>query len=302
MKRKAILTALAIIGLAALAFQTSSAQAPTGSITNVINDSTNILWDFSLLSGLQQINMDIVTGSHGKTNDVQVSFADPFIQDAKGKFVGAGTNPVTIMRLQVITTNTMVNNTNIMVSTTNILDHTTNDMAVLTKGSASGADRIDRFTFTAKATGEAMLQGQLRKVSASKTFTIGLSAITHVLFGRASQTVSAAGLGSVSDHFVIGPLPLFEFGLGDGSWTLVLNFAAPGTDPNKLTGDATVTLGTGLSFPYSFTGAYAPHTGQSKLNLKGHDAGLGSTIQVTLQATNVIRIVGRVSGQTIHVK
>jgi hypothetical protein len=175
-------------------------------------------------------------------------------------------------------------------------------MACQTKGSASGANRIFRFTFTAKATGEAMLEGQLRKVTASRTFTITLSAITQVYFGRLSQTASAAGLGTLSDNLMINPASLFQLDLGDGSWTLVLNFDAPGTIPNKLTGNATVTLATGLSFPYAFTGTYTPRTGQSKLNLKGHDAGLGSTLQVTLQGSDVTRMVGRVSGQAINVK
>ena len=279
MKRATILTAIAILGLAAATVQTSSAQAPTGSLTNLISGSTNVLWDFSLIDPLQHIDWNIEQASHGGgSNEVEIIFDDPYTADAKGKLSGAGTTSVAIITQQ---------------------DDTTNNMTYQTKGSVSGTKGVGHLTFSAKIAGQATLQQKLRNVSAAGTYTVMFNANSNTVTGRQSRHASASGLGSISDQKAIsGTIPS---SLGDGSWTLVLTFT-PGSNTNKLSGDATVTLNTGLSYPYTFTGTFTPHTGQSKLNLKGHDAGLGSTVQVTLQGSDIIRIVGRVAGQTVNLK
>src|SRR5258706_8860797 len=97
MKTRTIQTAIAILGLSILTAQISSAQAPTGSITNLIIGSSNVLWDFSLVQPLQHIDMDIESISHGGgTSQVEIIFDDPYTQDAKGKLAGAGTTSVAI--------------------------------------------------------------------------------------------------------------------------------------------------------------------------------------------------------------
>src|SRR5215813_3148429 len=96
MKTKVILTTIALFGLSALTIQICSAQAPTGSITNVIAGTTNVLWDVSLVPQLQHIDLDIVSISHGDTNEVEILFDDPFTQDAKGKLAGTGTTSIDV--------------------------------------------------------------------------------------------------------------------------------------------------------------------------------------------------------------
>ena len=44
---------------------------------------------------------------------------------------------------------------------------------------------------------------------------------------------------------------------------------------------------------------YVASTGQSKLSLKGVDAGLGSVLTVTLHNSEIATIKGKVSGQTV---
>jgi hypothetical protein len=107
-------------------------------------------------------------------------------------------------------------------------------------------------------------------------------------------------LGSISESSPLSDnLPT---DIGDGSWGLVLTFTnAPAA--TKLGGNASVTLQTGQVYPFTFTGLYAPHTGQSQLNLKGLDAGLGSMLQVSVNTNNAItRITGLISGQTVSIK
>ena len=276
MKTKIVLTTIALFGLSALTIQTCSAQAPTGSITNVITGTSNVLWDVSLVQQLQHIDLDIKSVSHGDTNEVEILFDDPFTQNAKGKLAGTGTTSIEVE------------------------GDSTSGLTYLTKGSLSGTKGVAHLVFSAKVTGVAFVEGASRNVSASGNAQIKIDANTGQISGHVSQKASAVGLGSISgtDTFTNAIPPE----LGDGSWTLVLNFDAPGINPNKLSGTATVTLQTGLTYPYAFTGTYTPNTGKSKLNLKGQDTGLGSSLVVTLQGGEISQIIGRVCGQTVTLK
>ncbi len=276
MNTKVILTTIALFGWSALTIQTCSAQAPTGSITNFIAGTTNVLWDVSLVQELQHIDLDIESISHGNTNEVQILFDDPFTQDAKGKLAGTGTTSI------------------------DINGGSSSGLTYQTKGSLSGIKGVAHLTFAAKVTGLAFVGGQFRNVSASGNYQVKLDANAGQVSGRVSEKGSASGLGSISDtRKFTNSIPAE---LGDGSWTLVLNFAAPGINTNKLSGTATVALQTGLTYPYAFTGTYTPRTGKSKLNLKGQDTGLGSSLVVTLQGTDISQIIGRVGGQTVNLK
>jgi len=274
MKTKVILTTIALFGLSALTIQTCSAQAPTGSITNVITGTTNVLWDVSLVQQLQHIDLDIVSISHGNTNEDEILFDDPFTQDAKGKLAGTGTTSV------------------------EIAGGSSSGLSYQTTGLLSGTKGVARLTFSAKITGLAFVGGLFRNVSASGQYQVKLDANAGQISGRVSQKASASGLGGIAGTRIFTNATPPE--LGDGSWTLVLNFAGPAT--NKLSGTAAVTLQTGLTYPYTFTGTYNSRTGKSKLNLKGHDTGLGSNLQVTLQGTDISQIIGRVCGQSVNLK
>src|SRR5579859_3679200 len=94
---KPLLLSISIIGLTTFVSQVSSAQ-PTGSLTNQITGSTNVLWDFGQLTNeLQNIELNIQSGSHGQTNEVDVTFAAPYTQNGKGKLAGSGTNQVVLV-------------------------------------------------------------------------------------------------------------------------------------------------------------------------------------------------------------
>ena len=277
MKKKLILTTIALFGLSALTVQTCSAQAPTGSITNFITGTSNVLWDVSLVQQLQHIDLDIESVSHnGNTNQVEILFDDPFTQDARGKLAGTGTTLV------------------------DIVGESSTNLSYQTKGSLSGTKGVAHLTFAAKVAGVAFVQGLFRNVSASGNYQVKVDANAGQVSGRISQKASASGLGAISDTRTFTNAIPPE--LGDGSWILVLNFDAPGTNTNKLSGTATVTLQTGLTYPYAFTGTYSPTTGKSKLNLKGQATGLGSSLVVTSQGMDISQIIGRVCGQTVNLK
>ena len=109
------------------------------------------------------------------------------------------------------------------------------------------------------------------------------------------RLTSASGLPSAVDTESITDVRPPE--LGDGSWTLLVNFGEP--NGTKLQGTATVTLATGQVYPFNFTGTFVASTGQSKLSLKGVDAGLGSVLTVTLHGSQIATIKGKVSGQIV---
>jgi hypothetical protein len=285
---KSILITTSTLGLALFAAQPGSAQ-PTGSITNPITGAANALWDCSRLTNeLQDIELDIRKVSKGGTNGVDIAFADPFTQNGAGKLAGAGTTSVVLIP-------------DITEPQTNAFQGTYG-----TKGSITSSKGVAHLVLSVKVSGHTVLDNNKgvsadRAVAATANYTVKLDANAGQVTGRVSERASAAGVGSISDtRQFAGSIPA---DLGNGSWTLVLNFGA--ANGSKLTGNATVTLQTGAVYPFSFTGTFAPRSQQSKLNLKGEDAGKGSVLQVTLQknaiTANVItKIVGRVAGQSVN--
>jgi hypothetical protein len=284
---KSILITSSTLSLALLAALPGSAQ-PTGSITNHVTASANLLWDCSRLTELQDIELDIRKVSKGGTNGTDIAFADPFTQDGAGKLAGAGTTSVALIR-------------DITEPQTSAFPGT-----YATRGSITSSKGVAHLVLSVKVSGHTVLENSKgvsadRAVMATANYTVKLDPSAGQVTGRVSEKASAAGVGSISDtRQFADSIPA---DLGNGSWTLVLNFDA--ANGSKLTGNATVTLQTGAVYPFSLKGTFAPHTQQSKLNLTGQGAGKGSVLTVTLQPNaitgNVItKIVGRVAGQSVN--
>lgn len=260
-------------------------NAPTsGSITNVFSGPTNILWDLTQF-GLDQIQIDVTKISHlTQTNEAVVEFDGPFTQDARGKLLGSGGT-----------------NASLTISSNGLSQF--NDVVpgqYSTSGSISSAKGVARVSFQSKFLGMAQLEGRERSVSAGATYLLTIDGNANQVTGRFVQRASASGLNSISTSGSFVPASIPD-SLGDGSWTLALNFGAP--MGNLLNGTAALTFGKDGSqvYPFTFTGKFLPATGQSTLNLKGVNAAQNSMLQVTLGSSNtILRVFGRVSGQTVN--
>ena len=261
------------LSLAAFTTQNAFSQAPTGSVSIVISSSTNALYD-ATLAPLKSIKLDIPQNNSG---DLLISFDDPYAQDGKGKLAGAGTTQVAV----------------------------TNDMGVAlsfpgtyqTKGTIKGNNGLTTIRLASKVSGLAFISGLFRNVSASAKYSVTIDSAAGTVTGTRMQKASASGLPSAGDTESITDVIPPE--IGDGSWTLMVNFGEP--SGTKLQGTATVTLATGQVYPFNFTGTFVSATGQSKLTLQGVDAAAGSKLTVTLQGSAVTSIKGKVSGQVVSV-
>jgi hypothetical protein len=227
---KPILTAI-IAGAVAIAAQAGFAQ-PSGSITNVFTGPTNVLWDFSTVTNpLQNVNIKIHKVSNGQTNtQVEIQYAAPITQDGRGKLSGAGTNEVTLT-----TEDDQGNPTN-----------TTFAGKYISKGSVNGTKGVAHLAFTTSVKGNADLKGATRRVAASANYNVKFDAVKDVVTGRVAQHASASGLGAVSEtrsfSDTLSSNTNLTSQLGDGSWTLVLNFNAATNTTSHLSGSASVAL------------------------------------------------------------
>jgi hypothetical protein len=271
--KTSLLIGVTALTLSALAPLNASAQAPTGTISIVVGSPANALYD-ATLAPLQVIDLDI---SQDDSGDLFITFADPFTQDGKGKLAGSGTTQVTV-----------TNEPDIALSFQG---------TYVTKGTIKGNNGLTTLRLAAKASGSAFLENATRKLNATANYAITINSAAGTVSGTIKQKASASGLGSVNSTETFQDMLPPE--LGDGSWTLELNFGEP--DGTKLQGTATVTLATGQVYPFNFTGTFVSSNGQSKLTLKGVDAGLGSKLTVTMQGSAITTIKGKVSGQIISV-
>jgi hypothetical protein len=276
------LATASVFVIAAFAAQVSSAQPTAGlSITNPVTDPANALWDFTTVPKLRHVNVDFKNNN----TDVTMAFDDVYTQDGMGKLAsppGA---------------------TNLVTYSVGGSGEGTFPGQYSIKGSITSAQGVARVSLSFNLTGVAFVGGLFRNVSVAASYTVTLDNVTtHQVTGRGTEKISASGLkpGAASGPLTPTPIPSE---LGDGSWTLVLDF---GTTPasNKPQGTARVTLETGQVYPFNFTGTSTPQKG-SLLNLKGvpGSAADGSIMQVTLDQNNAVsKIVGRVSGQTVNLK
>ena len=260
------------VSLSAFVALNASAQAPSGTVSILVNDSGNALYD-ATLAPLQVIDLDVPEGG---SSDLHITYDDPYTQDGKGKLAGAGATQVAV-----------TNDSDIALSFPGTYQ---------TKGTIKGNNGLTTFRLASKASGTAFIENANRKVSASAKYTININSAAGTISGMLMQKVSASGLGSLGNTETFNESLPPE--LGDGSWTLEINFGEP--DGTKLTGTATVTLVTGQVYPFLLKGKYVDSTGQSKLQLKGFDDGTGSKLTVTMQGNSINTIKGKVSGQIIN--
>lgn len=280
----AILKLILVVLLTALAVQTSLAQ-PSGSITNLVLNQTNAVWDLGKL--LQSVDFTVTRVTNQKTNtEAEFSYSDPYSVGGGGKLSGG---PAW---------------TSVSANLINSTIPTSYHGIYRVSGSVTSSKTLATLILRTKVTGEDFFQGQYRILSGSATYTIKVDNLARQLSARLASSAMTGG-GGVSSSAFLGSFPVSQLGaMGDGTWTLVLRFGE--TIGNTLGGNATVTLNSGTVYFYAFTGTYTPRTGVSKVNLLGYDTqaapGAGSVLQVTLDSSNKItRITGRIAGQTVKV-
>jgi hypothetical protein len=255
-------------------------------LTRQITGSTNALWDFSTLTNeFENIELNTEKIMDVGTNFIHAAFAAPYTQDGRGRLAGSGNASVAL--------------------SSNVTDPQTNALGAtyVSKGSVTSSKGVAHLVLSVKVSGQALLGDNKhpvaqRSVIVSVNCSAKFDAKTNQMSGRVSGTASASGLASLSNRR--GFADAFPAELGDGAWTLVLQFGV--ISGNKSSGTATVTLSTGQVYPFTFTGTFTPRTEQWKLNLKGVDAGKGSNLQVIAQGSDITKIVGRVSGQSVNIK
>jgi hypothetical protein len=315
--RTSLTTAL-LLGLA-LAGASSFAQAPTGSLTNLIVGGTNSLWDMSVFEGLQNPTVSLGMKSKQATNywncllgqanpatpvpgtnlELHVSFSGPYVQDGQGRLSGKGTNSLTLSYCSSIYTGNWFEPW----YTTNVLDLTNLLGNYAVSGSIKGViggGAVMQYRSRASAT--VPLSGKNHRLSALSAFYVVVDGVNKGLRESVGATISLSGQATL-----VGGGPNFDTmpsASGDGTWTLVLNFdPTAATAPTRLSGQATVTLNSGAVYPFRFTGRYSAKTGQSALLLKGlnNEAGngKGATLSVLLTNGQITGLQGRVAGQII---
>ena len=263
---------LAVFLAVALAVPNAFSQAPTGSITNEILDSHNALYD-ATLAPLQTVELDIPDAP----SNLLITYDDPYTQDGKGKLAGADATQITAS-----------NGVDLTLSVPGTYQ---------AKGTVKGNKGHTTLKLSSKASGTATFpHAGPHQFTASAKYAITIDTVAGTLSGTLQQKFSVIRLGSIGSTVTINDVIPPE--LGNGSWTLILNFGAP--DGTKLQGTATVTLATGQVYPFNFTGTFVDATGQSKLTLTGVDAGAGSKLTVTLQNGFLDTIKGKVAGQVIN--
>ena len=274
-KRRIIPTALVIF--ASLGPLTGFAQT-SFSTTNKFSGPGTYLWDPDLIFGAKVLWFTFPKGFGGGATNTSLACATPFTVDGGGKLKGSGATQMWLIEDE---------------SRTNILSGSYDS-----KGSISSAGKFARVVGTIKATGQGMLNGASREVSAFENYSVVFDPGNWQYSVGLSERVTASGLGTLwnppyrSGPYTISP----EF--GDGSWTLVLNVTNP--VGKKLSGTATVSLTTGKVFPFLVNGAFSPDNAVLRLHLKGYDAANGSFLNLVSFGTQIQRISGRLSGQSVR--
>lgn len=249
------------------------------SLSFEVTDHTNAVWDVSHLSSLRHVSMEMERMSGAGS---QIDYDAPFMQLGGGRLQGSGSTELSVQyRRQGMWVQ--------------VPDFTGTYRA---NGSVTGARGKALVTFHSTANGATSIDGTNRQVTGRQNSTVRLDAVTGMMTGRSSSLSMGMGMGAMTDHHALESEPI-PAELGDGSWTLHMNFDPP--VGNTLSGQGDVTLKTGMVLPFKITGTYAPKTHTSQLHLKGIDAGLHSTLQVKLVNGEVKKVTGLVSGQMVRV-
>ncbi len=317
---RTLLTTVFLLGLAT-GGRTVLAEAPSGSITNLVVGATNSVWEIALFEGLQypavvvpltpKLSTNYWSFLQAPTNtasavpegnsQLQLSLSAPYVQDGRGRLAGKGTNDVSLSFLNAMWTGDLFNPW----TWTNLLDVPAFVGKYVTSGSVVSDHEKSMVNFRTRASGQSLLNGKLRSLTATKAVVILIDPLKHTLRGSDANFIVISGRGSVSTGAPFtGAIPAY---LGNGHWTLVLNFdpVSPATS-TRLSGNATVTLNSGTVYTLSFTGRYIPTKNQSQLllkgvaNLPGTADGRGANLSVTLTDGQVTRILGRILGRSIN--
>jgi hypothetical protein len=277
MKTSKIIVGLGILA-ALIPTTTPMARAQAAApVTLTVTEPANSIWDVGMAQELQNIDTDI-------SSDVHVRFASPFIQDGKGKLSGSGDTQVSLDYYEK--------------SIDDMVTVPTFPALYRFTGSISSAKGVVKLTCQVSATGLAFMRGKSRKATITGTQTVVVDAATRQITGRYNKKASAVGMGGTSDQGAVSESIPPE--LGDGSWTLTLNFKPP--TGNKLNGDATIILNSGHEYTFSVTGVYTANTQLSKVTLKGTGSSSGSSLTVMMKGSDqVTSVVGRVAGQSVNV-
>ena len=281
---------MAALWLVGFAGPTVQAQ-PSGLITYSVSDPTNSLWDFSLLTNqLQSLDFTLKKVTSKATNDVAaVIYTEAFTQSGGGLLSGSGATAITLL--------------------TGLSDQSaaTNEFngTYSVSGSVTSAKGISTLRFRSTVSGKGKISGKNAQFSASTSYTVTVDAITGEVSGtktRSGAITGSGATGSVTDNGKIGASQwtAFESEVGNGTWTLDL--VVTESKGSVLKGAATVTLNSGTSYPFTFSGDYSAKNGESKLSLTGVGAGKGSSLAVALKDSVVTSISGMVSGQSVSVK
>lgn len=249
------------------------------SVTLEVTDHTNAVWDVSKLASLQHVSMEMERMSGAGS---QIAYDAPFAQLGNGRLQGSGSTEMSVqyrrqgmwVQVPAFTGTYRVN------------------------GSVMGTRGKALVTFHSTANGATSIDGTNRQVTGRQNSTVRLDALTGMMSGRSSSLAMGMGMGAMTDHNTLDSEQI-PTELGDGSWTLRMDFDPP--VGNKLSGQGSVTLKTGMVLPYKITGTYGPNTHTSVLTLRGTDAARNSVLQVKLVNGEVKKVTGLISGQMVRV-
>ena len=242
----------------------SSAQAPSGVITNFISGQTAPVYD---LTGSYAFDQQIL-GVGG--TPIDLSFGVTIFQGVQGQLrIMDPTSPFTFVNIG----NNQV-----------VARYSLNGRILTSKGETHAK-------FNVHLHNTDVVAGVVRHFNINLRYDLIVSPGTLGLPGSMAGTVRGTaqiegfGSGSVADT-VSTVLPSSP-GLVDGSWNLSMNILPLG----HLSGTGTVTLSNGRALQMRLSGNFSEATGLSKVNLNGIQGSQGNTLHVEfLNTTNGVAI------------
>jgi hypothetical protein len=263
-----------ILGLAFLP-RLATAGIPSGSLQINVTGPTNHIWDASSIHELQHPDFEI------SDENVEISFAAPFVQTGAGKLVGTG-----LTQLEVDSP---------------IFVGTITDAVYKASGSVTSSKGLARVTFTGSAKGLADAPGKTRVLTGTLAVKVAIDSLLESATGVYTSTGAASGYGTAKE---VGTLD-FNWtdvvnSMGNGSWTLSMQLTNDGV--KKIGGTARVTLNSAAQFDFTVKGSYKSKTDTSLLVLSGTGSSKGSSLKVNLTGSTISVLQGKVSGQAIKWK
>ena len=173
------------------------------------------------------------------------------------------------------------------------------------KGSVKSSGSKIQMSLALNGRGSAFVDGATRQLSESITYLATLDPTAGIMTIRESGMANESGQGSskiINPNYSGPVLPQFTDICTPIDWYLGMTLATNGT---KVTGNATVNLANGRSFPFNVTGTYTARTDTSKLTLTGTDTGgtdtaKGAKLTVTMTRNHITGVAGSLLGQKIN--